>query len=120
MAMSGIDCALWDLEAKRCGQTAAALAVRPSPLPQVQAVTYFARALGAARSGQPEAANAEIAKLDELHGKLKDPYWAGQVDIQRQIAAAWALYGAGLVATIAASLYVARVARRGLASATGE
>jgi len=34
--------------------------------------------------------------------------------------AAWALYGGGLAATIAASLYVARVARRGLASATGE
>ena len=76
-------------------QTAAALAVRPSPLPQVQAVTYFARALGAARSGHPEAANAEIAKLDELHGKLKDPYWAGQVDIQRQVAAAWTLYAEG-------------------------
>ena len=33
-------------------KAAAALAVRPSPLPQVQAMTYFARALGAARSGQ--------------------------------------------------------------------
>jgi hypothetical protein len=55
-------------------QAAAALPVRPSPLPQVQAVTYFARALGAARSGHPEAAKAEIAKLDELHGKLKDAY----------------------------------------------
>lgn len=76
-------------------QAAAALAVRPSPLPQVQAVTYFARALGAARSGNPEAAKAEIAKLDELHGKLKDAYWAGQVDIQRQVAAAWTLYAEG-------------------------
>jgi tetratricopeptide (TPR) repeat protein len=76
-------------------QAAAALAVRPSPLPQVQAVTYFARALGAARSGHPEAAKAEIAKLDELHDKLKDAYWAGQVDIQRQVAAAWTLYAEG-------------------------
>ena len=58
-------------------------------------MTYFARALGAARSGHPEAANAEIAKLDELHGKLKDSYWAGQVDIQRQVAAAWTLYAEG-------------------------
>jgi len=76
-------------------QTAAALPVRPSPLPQVQAVTYFARALGAARSGNPEAAKADIAKLAELHDKLKDPYWSGQVDIQRQIAAAWTLYAEG-------------------------
>ena len=58
-------------------------------------MTHFARALGAARSGHPEAAKAEIAKLDELHGKLKDAYWAGQVDIQRQVAAAWTLYAEG-------------------------
>ena len=76
-------------------KAAAALAVRPSPLPQVQAVTYFARALGAARSGNPEAAKVEIAKLGELHDKLKDAYWAGQVDIQKQVASAWMLYAEG-------------------------
>src|SRR6185369_13940295 len=48
-------------------KAAATLPVRPSPLPQVQAVTYFARALGATRSGDAEAAKAEIAKLGELH-----------------------------------------------------
>ena len=47
-------------------KTAADLQVRPSPLAQVQAVTYFARALGAARSGHPEAAKADIAKLASL------------------------------------------------------
>ena len=76
-------------------QAAAVLPVRPSPLPQVQAVTYFARALGAARSGSPEAAKVEIAKLVELHDKLKDAYWSEQVDIQRQIATAWMLYAEG-------------------------
>ena len=76
-------------------EAAAALPVRPSPLPQVQAVTYFARALGAARSGHPEAARVEIAKLGELHDKLKDAYWSEQVDIQRQIATAWTLYAEG-------------------------
>ena len=74
---------------------AAAACPSASPLPQVQAVTYFARALGAARSGNPEAAKVEIAKLVELHGKLKDAYWSEQVDIQRQIAAAWTLYAEG-------------------------
>src|SRR6476660_7938357 len=73
-------------------KTAANLQVRPSPLAQVQAVTYFARALGAARSGHPEAAKVEIAKLAELHDNLKDAYWSWQVDIQRQVAVAWTLY----------------------------
>jgi hypothetical protein len=79
-------------------KAAAALQVRPSPLPHVQAVTHFARALGAARSGNPEAAKADIAKLAELRHKLrgaKDAYWSEQVDIQRQVATAWLLYAEG-------------------------
>ncbi len=77
---------------------AAQLDVRPSPIAHVQAVTHFARALGAARSGNPEAAKADIAKLAELRQQLrekKDAYWADQVDIQHQIASAWALYAEG-------------------------
>jgi Tetratricopeptide repeat len=79
-------------------KAASELQVRPSPLPQVQAITYFARALGAARSGNPDAANADIAKLAELRDKLrdaKDAYWSEQVDIQRQVATAWVLYAEG-------------------------
>lgn len=79
-------------------KAASELQVRPSPLPQVQAITYFARALGAARSGNPDAAKADIAKLAELRDKLrdaKDAYWSEQVDIQRQIAEAWVLYAEG-------------------------
>jgi tetratricopeptide (TPR) repeat protein len=79
-------------------KTAAALQVRPSLLPHVQAVTHFARALGAARSGNPEAAKADIARLAELRDRLrdaKDAYWSEQVDIQRQIATAWVLYAEG-------------------------
>jgi hypothetical protein len=76
-------------------KAAAELKVRPGPLAQVQAITYFARALGAARSGNPAAAKADVAKLAELRDKLreaKDAYWAEQVDIQWQVAAAWVLY----------------------------
>src|SRR5260370_11377268 len=61
-------------------------------------MTEFARALGAARSGKPEAAKADIAKLAELREKLreaKDAYWAEQVDIQGQVATAWVLYAEG-------------------------
>jgi tetratricopeptide (TPR) repeat protein len=79
-------------------KAAANLQVRPNPLPQVQAITYTARALGAARSGDPEAARADIAKLTEFRDKLrdaKDAYWSEQVDIERQVATAWALYAEG-------------------------
>src|SRR5712691_9475308 len=77
---------------------AAELPVRPSPLANVQAISHFARALGAARAGNPEAAKADIAKLAELRDKLraaKDAYWAEQVDIQSQIATAWVLHAEG-------------------------
>jgi tetratricopeptide (TPR) repeat protein len=77
---------------------AAELQVRPSPLPHVQAITHFARALGVARSGNPAAAKADIAKLAELRDKLrqaKDVYWAEQVDIQARVASAWLLYAEG-------------------------
>jgi hypothetical protein len=79
-------------------KAASELQVRPSPLSQVQAISYFARALGAARSGNPDAAKADIAKLAELRDKLrdaKDAYWSEQVEIQRQVAAAWVLYAEG-------------------------
>jgi hypothetical protein len=79
-------------------KAAAALQVRPSPLAHVQAVTHFARALGAARSGNPDAAKADIAKLADLRDRLrdaKDAYWSEQVDIQRQVATAWLLYAEG-------------------------
>jgi tetratricopeptide (TPR) repeat protein len=79
-------------------KAAAELQVRPSPLPQVQAITYFARALGASRSGDPTAAKVDIAKIAELRDKLreaKDAYWSEQVDIQWQVATAWVLYAEG-------------------------
>jgi tetratricopeptide (TPR) repeat protein len=77
---------------------AAQLQVRPSQFPHVMAITHFARALGAARSGQAEAAKADIAKLAELRDKLreaKNAYWAEQVDIQWQVANAWLLNAEG-------------------------
>jgi tetratricopeptide (TPR) repeat protein len=77
---------------------ASELAVRTSPFPYAMAITYFARALGAARSGKPEAAAPDIASLAELGEKLrgaKDAYWSEIVDIQRQVAAAWVLYAEG-------------------------
>jgi hypothetical protein len=77
---------------------ASQLPVRPSPYNFVTAMSHFARALGAARSGHPEAAKVDVAKLAELRDKLseaKDAYWAEIVDIQRQVAAAWLLHAEG-------------------------
>jgi tetratricopeptide (TPR) repeat protein len=79
-------------------KAASELQVRPSPLAQVQALTHFARALGAARNGKPEAAQADIAKLGELRDRLreaKDAYWSEQVDIEAQIASAFVLAARG-------------------------
>ncbi|MDB5620273.1 hypothetical protein [Tardiphaga sp.] len=77
---------------------AANLDVKPSKFPHVMAVSYFARALGAAHSGNPDAARADIARLAEMREKLreaKNTYWAGQVEVQEQVATAWALYAEG-------------------------
>jgi len=74
---------------------AAELKVEPCNFPQAMAITYFARALGAARSGNPQAAAADIAKLAEMRDTLieaKDAYWARIVEVERQVAAAWKLY----------------------------
>lgn len=79
-------------------QGAATLQVRPSQFAYADAMTHFARALGASRSGNPEAAKADIAKLGELRDKLreaKDAYWSEQVDIQAQVATAWVLFAEG-------------------------
>ena len=77
---------------------AAALEVRPSPLPYVAAISWFAKALGAARSGDTAQAQAAIAHLIELRDQLrekKDAYWSEQVDIQARVATAWTQFAAG-------------------------
>ena len=64
----------------------------------VDAQSRFARALGAARSGNPGAARADIEQLAAFHEKLtaaNEGYWAGQVDIQRRVAEAWVAYAGG-------------------------
>jgi hypothetical protein len=60
---------------------AADLPVRPTRFAYVDAITHFARALGAARSGDLAAAKVDMAKLAELRDKLRaanDTYWTEQ------------------------------------------
>jgi tetratricopeptide (TPR) repeat protein len=77
---------------------AADLQPQLTPLAHVQAMTYFARALGQARTGHPDLGRMDLAKLIELRDKLRearDAYWSEQVDIQAQIAGAWVLLAEG-------------------------
>ena len=79
-------------------EDAAALTTAATGFANADAVTHFARALGAARAGRPAAAAADIARLAELRDALQkanDAYWAEQVDISRQIAIAWTAFAEG-------------------------
>jgi len=79
--------------------TAAQLPVLPADdTPHTQAMTHFARALGAARSGNPAAAAQDIEKLAQLREALRakqDAYWTEQVDIQWRVASAWKAFAEG-------------------------
>jgi len=77
---------------------AAQLPVRRSSVAFAEAITHFARAMGAARAGNPAAAQADIQRLGELRDALnakKNAYWAEQVEIQRLGASAWAAFAEG-------------------------
>lgn len=62
-----------------------------------EAITFFARALGAARSGRLDQARSDLETLAALQGKVAaaSPYWGTQVEIQRLSALAWLQFEAG-------------------------
>jgi len=89
---------------------AASLSVHPTAQPYMEAMTHFARALGAARSGHVDAVKAEVDRLTALRDaeiQAKDAYWTTQVDIQRQGATAWLLWAQGRKAEALKSMEVA-------------
>jgi hypothetical protein len=65
------------------------------------ATTYFAQAIGAARSDQLDRARAALRQLDTIHAALQKtpvpgPYdWTGQVESTRLAATAWLDYAEG-------------------------
>lgn len=63
----------------------------------MEAITHFARALGAARSGNGQAARQAIDKLASLHERTAktSAYWAKQIEIQRLSAKAWLAFQEG-------------------------
>jgi hypothetical protein len=63
-----------------------------------EALTYFARALGAARSGDPAAAEKDVQQLASLRDALKaakNNYWATELEVNRLGAAAWTALAQG-------------------------
>ena len=65
--------------------------------PAIEAISHFARGIGAARSGDPDAARVAARRLAELRDATAatSQYWATQVEIQRRAVQAWAQYAAG-------------------------
>lgn len=60
-----------------------------SSFPWTKAMISYARALGAARTGNVAGARAEIAQLQTAHDALvaRNKYWADQIEVQRLAAA---------------------------------
>lgn len=63
-----------------------------------EALTRFARALGAARMGDPASAEKEVEQLARLRDALKtgkNEYWATEVEVTRLAAGAWTALASG-------------------------
>ena len=79
-------------------EEAARLQPTGSTYPFVEAITYFSRSVGAARSGDLAAARKDAEQLEVLHKALvaaKNTYWATEVEVQRLAAAGWIALGEG-------------------------
>lgn len=84
---------------------AAGLTVSPAAFPWNQfgwceAITHFARGLGAARSGQTDVARNSLQRLEVLRDAdraANKDYAADQIEIQRLALAAWVAHGEGKV-----------------------
>lgn len=89
--------ARYALERAAWGEAASLQPVKTA-FPFIEAMTFFARAVGNARSGQPGAAKADAQMLADVRAKLlasKDDYWAQQVEIQHKGALAWVAFADG-------------------------
>ena len=86
---------------RRRWREAAAIALSPNSqrllswekFPWATAQLHFARAIGAARSGQPELARQEVESLKTIEQSMTVPAgeydWRKQVSIERQLAEGW-------------------------------
>src|SRR6476469_5993462 len=86
---------------------AAALAIPKTPFAQAEAIAWFGRAVGAARSGDLAKAVEAIDQLRILKdrlAKVNDAYWTGQVAIQEHAAGAWLALAEGRKADAIAAM----------------
>jgi tetratricopeptide (TPR) repeat protein len=83
---------------RRSWSDAAKLEVRSSRFAPADGITWFARALGAANSGDLAGVRAAVDALRELQARLAkagEAYWAEQLEIQRLGASAWLAFKEG-------------------------
>ena len=77
---------------------AAQLTPRETPFSYTEAMTWFARGLGAARTQRAQAARESATALKRIHEQLLtagENYWAQQVEIQELEVEAWAALAEG-------------------------
>ena len=65
--------------------------------PAIEAITHFARAMGAARSGNEFVARQALGELALLRDRAAETsaYWEKQIEIQRLAGKAWLMYQSG-------------------------
>ena len=83
--------ARWAIE-RSAWTEAAALEPKASAYPYTEAMTYFARSLGASHIGDLTKAKASVDSLAAIQHRLidkREAYWAEQVGIQQLAAQAW-------------------------------
>ena len=83
---------------RRAWADAATLEPHSSPVPYADAITWFARGLGAAHIKDRATALSAIDSLQRIRDQLKsmkEDYWANQVEIQRQEVSAWSAFAQG-------------------------
>jgi hypothetical protein len=79
-------------------EEAAALPPSATGMPAADALTRFARAIGAARAGRADHAAVDLSELAAARDRLvaaNDSYWAEQVRIQHEAASAWVAFAGG-------------------------
>jgi hypothetical protein len=90
--------ARYALEREQWREAAALPDPAASKFPYIEAMTLFARAVGAARSGDSTTAEKDAARLAAIADALKtanNDYWATEVQAQRRSAAAWIAFAVG-------------------------
>jgi len=83
---------------RRDWQSAEKLLARETPVPFADAITWFARGMGAARLGHAQSADEARAALQRIQQRLSaanEPYWTRQVEIQALTVSAWSALAKG-------------------------